>query len=256
MDIGKAFGQMFKDPQWVKKMLFYALFCFLCIFLVGIPFVVGYTVLILNNYVNGKDGLPEWEGNWELILMTGLKYILILLVFMVIVVIISFFTSGIVGIVAGILTSIEELQLLGLAFSLLQSLISFVINSVSAIFIFMVQIRFAKNLGFSEVFDFEWYLEFFKKSWKNLIIVWLLTMVTGIIAAAGLLALCIGVFFTAFYAMVVNQSLLAEVAKAAGEGVSSMTPVQPMEAGPSVITPPQPVTGPTMVREDTEIVSE
>ncbi len=226
MDIGKAFGQMFKDPKWVKKMLFYGLFCFLCVFLVGIPFVAGYTILILNNYMQGKDELPEWEGNWENILMTGLKFIVFGIIFGVVSWIISFFSSGILSIVARIMTETDGLEMIGLILTFVQMGVSFFISAVITLVGNMAQIRFAKNLSFSDVFDFDWYFSFFKKSWSNLIVVWLLSIVTGIISMAGLFALCVGVFFTAFYAMVTNAALLAEVAKAAGETATSSDPVK------------------------------
>jgi len=161
MDIGKAFVQMFKDPQWVKKMLFFFLFGFLCIFLVGIPFVTGYTVLILNNYMQGKNELPEWEVNWEKILMTGLKFLLFGIIFAIVSWIISFFTTGLISILAAVLLETEGLEMIAVLLQFVQMGVSFFISAVIALVGYMTQIRFAKNLSFSEIFDFDWYVGFF-----------------------------------------------------------------------------------------------
>jgi len=74
-----------------------------------------------------------------------------------------------------------------------------------------------------------------------MIIVWLLAIFTSIIAMVGLLGLCIGVLLTAFYAMVINQALLAEVAKAAGEAATSGDTIASVQQSAPTALPATPV---------------
>ncbi|MCL5958163.1 MAG: DUF4013 domain-containing protein [Chloroflexi bacterium] len=60
-DLAKAFTYMFEDENWVAKMLLGSVFVLLSFMLIGIPFLVGYSVETLQNVMAGRTRpLPEW----------------------------------------------------------------------------------------------------------------------------------------------------------------------------------------------------
>jgi hypothetical protein len=64
MDIGKAFGFVFEDEEWIKKLLLGALITLIPIF--GQFALMGYIVAIIRNVLAGSyRPLPEWENLGE-----------------------------------------------------------------------------------------------------------------------------------------------------------------------------------------------
>jgi len=60
MDVGQAFTFMFKDEEWIKKVLLGILISFVPIF--GQFALVGYTLAIIRNVRNGEpQPLPDWS---------------------------------------------------------------------------------------------------------------------------------------------------------------------------------------------------
>ncbi len=80
MDFGRGFTYMFDDPEWLKKLAIGtgvgALAVVLMPFLIGlIPLmaVMGYTVVVLRNVMNGEARpMPEWD-DWGGFLSRGFK---------------------------------------------------------------------------------------------------------------------------------------------------------------------------------------
>lgn len=71
MDIGQAFTFMFKDDEWVKKVLLGILLSFVPIF--GQFALVGYMIAIIRNVRNGNpQPLPDWSEVVQYF-MDGLK---------------------------------------------------------------------------------------------------------------------------------------------------------------------------------------
>ena len=80
MDIAKSFTFMFEDPEWLRKLgigfLVVAvglLFSVVLIGLIPLIIVLGYTLDVTRNVMDGQPNpLPEWN-DWEGFLMRGLK---------------------------------------------------------------------------------------------------------------------------------------------------------------------------------------
>ena len=211
MDIGKAFGQMFKDPNWVKKMLFFSLFVILSIFIIGIPFVFGYMILMIRGYMDGDENLPKWQDNWELIIKTGLKFILIMIIFSAVSGTVSFFISALFNFAVILISQIDGTEFITITLSLVQMTINIIIGAIVSGINLLIMIKFARDYNFGGVFDLEWYPSYFNRNWKNIVIYLLLNMVTASLATFGIIACCIGVLATAFYAITVNSSLMAQI---------------------------------------------
>ena len=80
MDFGKAFTFMFEDPDWLRKLgigtavgLLGLLFMPFLIGLIPLIIVLGYTVDVLRNVMNGDERpLPEWS-DWGGFMSRGFK---------------------------------------------------------------------------------------------------------------------------------------------------------------------------------------
>ena len=82
-NLGDSFSHQFKDEKWVSKFLLGALFVILCMFIIPIPFIVGYMLQNIKNVIDKKkDPMPEWK-NLGAMYMQGLKYIFATLGYMV-----------------------------------------------------------------------------------------------------------------------------------------------------------------------------
>jgi uncharacterized membrane protein len=62
-----------------------------------------------------------------------------------------------------------------------------------------------------DAFDFSGMLDFLKKNLGNLLIVWLMSIVFGILAMFGILALGVGLLFTVFWSMLARFYLYGQV---------------------------------------------
>ena len=74
-NVGDAFGFVFRDQNWFGKVAMGALFVFLSMFLVGIPFLLGYMVWTTRNVIRKEPyPLPPWTHLGDMF-VTGLKLI-------------------------------------------------------------------------------------------------------------------------------------------------------------------------------------
>ena len=79
MDFGRAFGFVFEDEEWVKKILLGALISLIPI--VGQFVLIGYGLAVLRNVKEGNPRpLPDW-GEFGAYLAAGVKYWVITLVY-------------------------------------------------------------------------------------------------------------------------------------------------------------------------------
>jgi len=175
IDYSKSFSFMFEDKDWAGKIFLGAVFSLLSLVLIGIPFVLGYLLELAKNASQGKEvPLPQWDK-------LGDKFIRGL-VFMVIIMIYS--------IPAAIL---YRLPCTGKCLAPLYSLaLLFVLPWIT--------LRYASSSKFEDVFRFKDMFRYVQKNINNLIVVVLLSIALGILALFGILALVVGIFFTAFWA--------------------------------------------------------
>jgi hypothetical protein len=128
MDIGKAFGFVFEDEQWVTKILIAAgilLLGFALSWALLIPLILayillgGYGVEIIRQVMRGELGtLPEWD-DWGALLRDGLMVLIITVVYALPLIIVSVCLGVPIGIFA------EDAEALSSLFSLALGCFSF-----------------------------------------------------------------------------------------------------------------------------------
>ena len=183
MDIGRSFNYMFEDKDWLKKVLIGGLLVLVPIF--GWCCIVAFFVEQIRNVKAGKDTpLPEWD-NWGEKFMMGLQGFITILIYMV------------PAIVIGMIPCVGTLIALPYQFLVIP----------------VAWIMFAKYGEIGKALQVSEAIEMIKVHWKDVLIVGLMQMVFGIVAMFGLIALCIGVLFTGFWANLASAQLLGQLSR-------------------------------------------
>jgi hypothetical protein len=186
IDYSKSFSFMFEDKNWAGKIFLGAVFNLLSLVLIGIPFVLGYLLELAKNASEGKEvPLPQWDKLGEKF-MRGLIFLVIIIIYSI--------PSAI----------LYKLPCSGKCLSPLYSLaLLFVLPWIT--------LRYASSGKFEEVFNFKEMFRFVQKNINSLIIVVLLSIALGFLALLGILALVVGIFFTAFWANLAVYYLYGKV---------------------------------------------
>lgn len=212
LDVGKAFTYMFEDEDWVTKILLGGVFVLLSFILIGIPFVIGYAVETVQNVMSGRPRpLPEWNelGNK---FMKGLVLVIALFVWSIPGIILSWIGTGFQVVDdrgAGPLAAV------GILFSCISYLYGIVVWLIQP----AIYIKYAQQPEFGSAFKFNEIFSLITNNIGNYLVVFVLTIATAIIATFGLIALCIGVIFTYFWAQLVNAHLYGQLGRETREAV-------------------------------------
>ena len=198
IDYSNAFSFMFQDRDWTKKIFLGAVFTlpiagffvlylllanigfplsflFLILMLGASSFLLGYLLELAKNASEGKEiPLPQWDNLGDKF-MRGLVFLVIIIIY---------------SIPAAILSRLPcSAKCLGPLYSLA---LLFVLPWIT--------LRYASGGKFEDVFHFKEMFRFVQRNINSLIIVVLLSIALGILALFGILALVVGIFFTAFWA--------------------------------------------------------
>jgi len=206
MDIGSSFSYMFKDEDWIKKILIGGV--------VGlIPIVnfaaIGYLIQIIRNVRDGQTlPLPEWDAFGKYF-VDGLWIFLIFLVWAIPIIVVACLQ----GVGTAVLTDASQdaanaLGIISVCFTCVMVLWGLVIAAVSpAIMVLYAEVgEFMAGFRFSEIFDI------IRANVGNYIIVILLIWVAGLIASFGVILCVIGVIFTQFWSYLVAGNLMGQLA--------------------------------------------
>ena len=201
-DFLRPFTFAFQDPRWVTKILIGGLFYIAAFFLIGIFFILGYCAKLFRNVLAGvADPLPEWDELGEFF-SEGLGLVVIGLAFTVpiIVLVAAVFIPAVI--VAG--ASQEEIarNLSGGAMSCAWCLIVPLSLAVSfflpgALTLAVVERRFTAAFEFGRLW------RYIRGNFANYLLAFVVYLIARFAASFGLILFCIGVVFTAFWAMVV-----------------------------------------------------
>lgn len=189
-NLGRSFSYMFEDEDWFQKILIGAAFCLLSLVLIGIPFVIGYLLEVARQSSHGRElPLPAWDNLGDKF-VSGLLFFLIGIIYSIPLTIIYFVLVFIpcIGWLA--------IVFLAIAFALIGPYIA---------------VRFSRTGNIGDAFDFNGMWGFLKANLGNLLIVWVMSILFGILAWFGLLALLIGVLFTFFWAQLAVYYLYGRV---------------------------------------------
>lgn len=225
---GDAFGFAFKDPAWLGKVVVQGLITIIPI--VGWIATAGWLMLAFENARNGRYQLPEAGFHLE-------RGIAIFGVYVIYGIVLSIPGDIIRGLGAGSISQCTTDNVcnnmnvvVGSPLVALGSLISF-LASLLLYFLAPTLIVSVYHRGFGGGFDLGQVWAYATKNVGNSVIAGLLMWVAGLIAGLGIIACCIGVFFTIVYAASVNAGLAAwferQQAAAAGPTLPSAPPQVP-----------------------------
>lgn len=225
--VGDAFGWAFKDPSWLSKIVVQGLI--LIIPIVGWIAAVGWLMMAFENARAGRNELPPAGFH----LARGIGLFGVYVIYSIVLNIPAIILSSIGRTTA---TAIQQTStsnfntyyysspLSGLS-SLWQLLASLFLDFLTPTLIVMVF-----HSGFAGGFDLGRVWRYATSNVTNSVIGGLIIFVTGFIAAAGIIACCIGIFFTAIYAFSVQAGVAAWFERQQSAPAAPVAPPPPLPA--------------------------
>jgi hypothetical protein len=212
MDIGKAFGFVFEDEDWIVKVLIGA-----GVFVVGIllswliiPLVLafailgGYQVEIVRRVIRGDlDALPKWD-NWGQLIADGLKVIVIAIVYALPAILVGLC----LGVPAGIVS--EDAPGLSSALSVFSSCLGILWSIVVAILLPAAVAFFVDSDELAAAFRFGEILAFVRDNLSTYLVTFVMYLVAQIVGSLGSVVCGIGVFVTLPYSYMVIGHLYGQ----------------------------------------------
>jgi hypothetical protein len=208
-DFAKPFTYVFEDPQWLQKVALGGLFYLAGIFIVGWFFVLGYCARVARNVVAGIDRpLPEWE-DLGTFFNEGLRLFGVVLCYILPLFILAFGVMIPAGILSGVdndaANVIGSLMSGGIAclFVPLTLLVTFFMPA-SLLFVAMEQ-RFGAAWEYKRIWPF------LKANIGNYVLAIVVYLIARFLGGFGIMLLCIGVVFTAFWSFLITTHAFAQV---------------------------------------------
>ena len=209
MDVGRAFGFLFQDPRWVTKLLVAALMLVIPIF--GWLVLFGYAMRITRQVAGGTDlPLPAWDDLGGLF-VEGLK---------------AFGVAFVWSLPASILSSIGQFGARDgdagpiLLFSCLSLFVSLAVGVVLP----AALARTAVTGSFGAGLDVGTVVGLVRNNLGDYLILILMGILSGLIAALGFIALCVGVLVTIPYAYFLMAHLYGQAYYRANRGPALPAP--------------------------------
>ncbi|HLJ74514.1 MAG TPA: DUF4013 domain-containing protein [Thermoanaerobaculia bacterium] len=208
-DFLKPLTFVFDDPRWLPKILIGGLFVIAAFFLIGVFFIYGYIARLVRNVIAGvPNPLPEWDdlGGY---FSEGVKLFLVGLVYAIPLLIVA----GIVfvpAIIMGSNTDNETIRSLGgMSMACVWCLIApislaFAIWMPGALLMVVVKGDFKAGFDFGHIFNF------IRANVGNYILAFVVALVASFASQLGVLLLCVGVIFTAFWARLAGAYAFAQ----------------------------------------------
>jgi hypothetical protein len=235
MDLGRAFGYVTEDERWLSKTLVGGLVYVLGAFIIVGPIIfLGYMVEVVRNILRGNPRpLPEWD-NWGQKLSEGFKLIVISIVYYLPLILVA----CVIGLLAGLAAGSGDSDAAGAASGLVACMQALLQLLQIALLPFIVAgwARYIQTGDLSAALRFGDVFGMVRSQPGAWIILALVQMLCGIVAAAGLILFCVGIFLTYPYAQLVFAHAMAQtIAKTGGLQTDAGTP--PSYTPPSY-TPP------------------
>ncbi|HSJ58244.1 MAG TPA: DUF4013 domain-containing protein [Anaerolineae bacterium] len=232
MDVGKAFGFVFEDKDWIVKLLIAAgilLVGILFFWVLLIPAIVaaallaGYALEITRRVIRGqRDGLPEWD-NWGELIVDGIKVLLISLVYALPAILVSLC----LGLPAA--AAAEDAEGLSVALNLFSSCLSIVWSILISVLLPAAIALFAATGDWTRAFRFGEVIALVRDNIGLYLITFLMSWVASFVGGLGVLVCGIGWLVTAPYAQFVTGHLYGQAyVEATGGATSFVAPVEPV----------------------------
>ena len=234
LDFAKPFTYVFEDPRWLSKILIGGLLYLAIVVIVGPFFVAGYCARLIRNVIAGEPRpLPEWDRMGEYF-GEGLRLAGVVLVYMApLMIFIGFMIVP--AIIAGALSqdSHDAAASVGSAFSGCAGCVMFPFSLALSLWMPAAMLMTVVDQRFGAAFQFGRIWAFIRNNLANYILAFVVAYVARFVAGFGLILLCIGFFFTAFYSLLVASFAYGEAYR-----LSQQMPAVPVSL--PVIPPPPP----------------
>ena len=200
-DFAKPFTFTFEDPRWVQKVLLGGLFMLASIFIVGAFFLYGYLARLARNVIAGATHpLPEWDDLGEFF-SEGLRLFCVALVYTL-----PLIAVAMVVIVPSIIAQTADSDVMrnigGGMVACVWCLI-FPLGLAMALWLPAALLFAAVERRFGAAFEFAQIFAFIKGNVGNYLLAFVVWLVVRMIVPFGFILLCVGVFFTGFWSLVV-----------------------------------------------------
>ncbi len=205
-DLGKAFSEPFRDPEWLTKFLIGGVVVLSCLTGLGLFVLAGYYIELTGRVMRKERyPLPVWS-DLGVKFVTGFKYavvvflyalpVLLLAVPMMVLVLLASVSDP--GGAPGVLASIYVFAyvLLAVPYGILLMLLTPVIAY-----------RFAERERMADALDIAAVFRAFARNWESTVVVALIAAGVQMLSGLGVFVLLIGVLFTLFYAYLVTAFL-------------------------------------------------
>ncbi|HEX7809267.1 MAG TPA: DUF4013 domain-containing protein [Thermoanaerobaculia bacterium] len=208
-DFAKPFTFVFDDPRWMPKILIGGLFYLAATFIVGWFFMMGYFAQMVRNVIRGDEHpLPEWE-NLATLFNEGLRLVGVVLcwVLPILLLVCAFIVPMIVF---GAADS-DEMNMFGSG--LAGCMACLIVPLALAVTFFMpASLLFATvEQRFGAAFEFRRIWPFIKANIGNYLLAIVVYLIARMLGGFGVVLLCIGVIFTAFWAFLITGHAFAQV---------------------------------------------
>jgi len=204
--VGEAFGWAFRDPSWLGKILVQGLI--LIIPIVGWIATAGWGMMAFENARSGRNELPPAGFHLE----RGIAIFGVWFIYFIVLNIPAWILDGIGRAtntaINNVTNNYNYTNYYSSPFSGLGSLWSFLVGLLLD-FLLPSLIIMTFHSGFAGGLDVARVWRYATGNLNNSIIGGLIVFVAGIIAGLGLIACCIGFFFTAVYAFTINAGVAA-----------------------------------------------
>ncbi len=221
LDFAQAFRFVVDDPDWIKKILLGGLFGLLSCILIGLFFVAGYLVRLVQRTARGEARpLPDWDdlgGIFE----DGLKAVALYLLYSVAAAAVPLALGCVLFLLGGgasaLLTghgSGSDVAAGAMFFGII-GLYAMIALSVMIVLVFLPAafVRVALTGRFGAGFEVREIVSFVTRNLVNYALAGLLYLVTSFVAGFGWLLLCVGIFPLAFWSQCVLAWALGETAR-------------------------------------------
>jgi hypothetical protein len=211
MDLGKAFTFITEDEQWLMTLLIGGALLFIPIF--GWFVLLGFSMEIARNVLRGSARpLPRWENFGEKF-MLGLYSFVIQLVYVLPAILLLFLFLCVFGLLAAAGQGNEEAITGILVLTAICFLPLFLVASViTQPFMWAAHARYLQTGSLGAAFRFS---EIFATTRANLgvwVVVWLLYLLCGMVAQAGVVIFFVGLLISIPYAYMVFGHILGQAA--------------------------------------------
>ncbi|MDQ3283958.1 MAG: DUF4013 domain-containing protein, partial [Acidobacteriota bacterium] len=208
-DFGKPFSFVFDDPRWPQKIALGGLFYLLSMAIIGIFFVFGYVARTTRNIIsNVPHPMPEWDDLGDMF-SEGLRLFGIMIVFALPMLMLA--GAFIVPAILLDATNHAPVQFGATLFMILAALILIPLW-LATVCIMPASLLFAVvERRFGAAFEFRRIFPFIRTNIGNYALAFVVAIIARLIGGLGFWLLCIGVFFTGFWALLITAHAFAQV---------------------------------------------